>query len=406
VTLHALSLAALLASPPAAGPASPGPFASLAELDSAMAEVERGADVEAFWARVKAAGAMPLCFGDLAVFLHRSKADRVEWRSDFTEWQSSPEATGRRLGESDVFTFRRTFLPGTRLDYKIVEVTNRWIVDPLNPNQQLGGFGPNSVVEMPGFTAPASIERRPGVPRGTFGPAELVESRKLGYGVNVRVYVPAPRRGAPSRTPILYVTDGSDYWHEEMGRLTATLDNLIAEGRIPPLVAVFVDPWDPKHEVNRREKELAPNGDDPSRPIESCPFCEFLVEELAPRVEARYRIDPSRRGILGTSLGGYNAAFMGLRYPKHFPLLAIQSPAGRRSPWLFEGIGAAKVLPARVAIDAGLYEDWFLGVARSLREAYEKRGVKVRHLEVPDGHSWGHWRATAAPMLEFLYGER
>jgi hypothetical protein len=25
---------------------------------------------------------------------------------------------------------------------------------------------------------------------------------------------------------------------------------------------------------------------------------------------------------------------------------------------------------------------------------------------VPDGHSWGHWRATAAPMLEFLYGGR
>jgi enterochelin esterase family protein len=130
------------------------------------------------------------------------------------------------------------------------------------------------------------------------------------------------------------------------------------------------------------------------------------VEELAPRVEARHRIDPARRGILGASLGGYNAAYMGLRYPKDFPLLGIQSPAVMRAPWLVEAIATAKVPPARVALDAGLYEDRFLAGARALRDAYQARGVEVLHLEVPDGHSWGHWRATAAPMLEFLYGGR
>jgi enterochelin esterase family protein len=389
-----------------ASPQASRTFASLEELDAAMAEVERGGDAEVFWARVKAGGQMPLLFGDTAVFLHRSPAEGVDWRSDFTDWRASPEAAGRRLGRSDVFTFRRTFLPGTRLDYKIVETTRTWIVDPLNPNQQLGGYGPNSEIRLPGWSPPAHLERRPGVPRGTFGPPELVPSRKLGYDVTVRVYVPAPGEGAPRRSPVLYVTDGSDYWHEDMGRLTATLDNLIAEGRIPPLVAVFVDPWDPKHEVNRREKELAPNADDPSRPIEACPFCEFLVEELGPRVESRLRIDGTRRGILGDSLGGFNAAFMGLRYPEHFRLLAIQSPAVGRSPWLAEAIAKAKVLPRRVAIDVGLYEERYLPGARSLRDAYRARGVDVRHIEVPDGHSWGHWRATAAPMLEFLYAER
>jgi enterochelin esterase family protein len=191
-----------------------------------------------------------------------------------------------------------------------------------------------------------------------------------------------------------------------MGGLTATLDNLIAESRIPPLVAVFVDPWDPSHEVNRREAELVPNREEPFRPIEACPFCEFLVEELAPRVEARHRIDAARRGILGTSFGGFNAAFMGHRYPAFFPFLAIQSPAVGRQPWLAEGIAKARILPRRVAIDVGLYEEGFLPGARALRDAYRSRGVALRHIEVPDGHSWGHWRVTVAPMLEFLYGER
>ncbi|MBI5066802.1 MAG: esterase family protein [Deltaproteobacteria bacterium] len=394
----------LAAAPPA--PAESAPFASLAELDAAMGEVEHGAAVEPFWARVQAARAMPLLFGETAVFLHRSRADKVEWRGDITTWDGAPETAGRRLGRSDVFTLRRTFPRGARLDYKIVETTATWMVDPLNPHRQLGGYGRNSEVRMPGWSPPAHAIRRPGVPAGTFGPAELVESRKLGYGVNVRVYTPVIPAGGPSRLPILYVTDGSDYWHEEMGSLPATLDNLIAERRIPPLVAVFVDAWDPMHQVNRREVEFVPNRDDPAKPIQACPYCEFLVEELAPRVEARLAVDPSRRGILGTSWGGFFAAYLALRHPERFPLVAIQSPAIGRQPWLLPAIAGAAAVPRRVAVDVGLFEPWALPGARGLRDAYRARGATVHHDELPDGHSWGHWRAAVAPMLEFLYAER
>jgi enterochelin esterase family protein len=384
--------------------AGPVPFASLAELDEAMAAVERGGDPEPFWARVKAAGTMPLLFGETAVFLHRSKADGVEWRGDFTGWRSSTDAWGRRLGQSDVWSFRRTFVAGARLDYKIVEIAETWLVDPLNPVKQLGGYGPNSVVRLPGG-APIPRPALPaGAARGMLGPPEAVQSERLGYTLHVRVYQPS--RAGPGKLPILYVTDGSDYWHEEMGGLAATLDALIATGRIPPLLAVFVDAWDPARRENRRERELIPAGADPSKPFAACPFCEFLVEELAPLVEKRSAVDPSRRGILGTSLGGLHAAFMGYRYPDRFPLLAIQSPWLPDAPWLVEGIGKAARQPRRVAIGAGTYEERFLAGARALRDAYLGKGVKVKHLEVPDGHSWGHWSVTVGPMLEFLYGER
>ncbi|HEU4383014.1 MAG TPA: alpha/beta hydrolase-fold protein [Anaeromyxobacteraceae bacterium] len=409
MTISSLALAALLAAPapPASAPPvapgpTPAPFGSLAELDAAMAAVERGGDADAFWERVKSAGRMPLVFDDTAVFLHRSRADRVEWRGDFTGWRHLPEAAGRRLGESDVWTFRRSFVRAARLDYKIVEVSDTWIVDPLNPHQQLGGYGPNSEVRMPDWKPPPHLERKAGVAAGTFGPPEAVPSAKLGYAVNVRIWRPARQGTDP--LPVLYVTDGSDWWHEQMGGLTVTLDNLVAEGRLPPLLAVFVDPWDPDHKANRREAEFLPNRADQSKPIEACPFCEFLVQELSPLVEARFRVDPKRRGILGTSLGGFNAAFMGLRYPERFPLLAIQSPALQRQAWLAAAIARAAVQPRRVAIDVGGYEERFVPPTRSLRAAYRSRGVPVRYREVPDGHSWGHWRATVAEMLEFLYG--
>ncbi len=402
--LQPMLAALLLAAAPAPAPdAAPAPFRSLAELDAAMVLVERGGDVEAFWARVKAMGTMPLIFGDTAVFLHRTAAAPVEWRGDFTDWE---KGEGYRIGQTDVWTFRRTFHPEARLDYKIVEGGGSWITDPLNPARQAGGFGANSELRMPGWIFPSRVVRKAGVAAGDFGPPELIESRRLGYGVTVRTWVARRPEGAAPRLPILYVTDGSDYWSEEMGGLTATLDNLEAEGRLPPMVVVFVDAWDERHRVNRRVEEFQPNLPDRSRPVEACPFCDFLVEELIPRVEARYPIDGERRGILGTSYGGFHAALMGLRHPDRFRMVGIQSPAIHRQTWFIPALSRAARLPRRVAIDVGLYEAWAIPGARALRDAFSAKGAAVRYQEVPDGHSWGHWRATVGPMLEFLYGER
>lgn len=388
------------------GASPPGPFRSLAELDAAMSAAERSGDVEPLWSRVRSAGRMPLVFGDTVVFFHRSAADRVEWRGDFTDWQPSPDTRGRRVGTSDVWTFRTSFPRGARLDYKIVEAGERWLVDPLNPHRQLGGYGPNSEIRMPGWHPPRHVIRSPDVPPGKFAVAEPMASKKLGYAVNVRIYEPAGPLRSGTRLPVLYVTDGSDYWNDDMGSLVTTLDNLIAARRIPPLLAVFVDPWDPERRTNRREKEFIPAQDRLEKPIVECPFCEFLVDELVPAVEARFPVDPERRGILGTSLGGFNAAFMGLRYPDRFSLLGIQSPWFGNEPWLASAFTAASKLPRRVVIDIGLYEAGSLDGARTLRDALAARGVRTRHIELPDGHSWGHWRATAADILEFLYAEK
>jgi enterochelin esterase family protein len=400
-----LSLPALAEGPPTAS--SHASFASLPELDAALDEVARGGDVEALWARVTAAP-MPLVFGQTTVFFHRAAGvERVEWRGEFSGWEGGPAAEGRRVGDTDVFTFRRDFPPGARLDYKLVELSARWLVDPLNPRVQLGGYGPNSELRMPGWTPPAHVVRRPGTPAGTLGPPERVASRHLGYDVTVRVYTPAPRPRPAARLPVLYVTDGSDYWTEGMGDLVTTLDNLIADGRLPPLVAVFVDPWDQDRRVNRRQPEFLPGWTraDPQKPFAACPFCDFLVDELRPRVEGRFRADPERRAILGTSLGGLHAAFMGARHPDVFRLIAIQSPSIIWQPWLPPRIAGARATPRRVAITVGSLEERLLPGARALRDAYAARGVPLRYLEVPQDHSWGQWRDTAAAQLEYLLSE-
>jgi enterochelin esterase-like enzyme len=241
--------------------------------------------------------------------------------------------------------------------------------------------------------------------RGSLGPSVPIDSPQLGYAVNVRVYEP-PSVATCESLPVLYVTDGSDYWKPELGNIVDTLDELIAGGRIAPVVAVFIDAWDPVARKNRRFEQFLPAGPETHEPFDRCPFCDFVVEEVVPWVEARYPVDGSRRGILGTSLGGFNAAYMALTHPDLFRVVGIQSPSIWRQPWFAERVARAAAMPLKVAIDVGDAEEGFLPGARALRDAYSSRGVPLQYREAPADHSWKHWRATAGEVLLFLYPPR
>jgi enterochelin esterase-like enzyme len=253
----------------------------------------------------------------------------------------------------------------------------------------------------PARTAP---DERP-LARGSLGPSIPIDSHRLGYVVNVRVYEP-PSAGTCESLPVLYVTDGSDYWKPELGNIIDTLDELIATGRIAPIVAVFIDAWDPVVRKNRRYEQFLPAGTETRDPFDTCPFCDFIVDEVVPWVEGRYPVDEERRGILGTSLGGFNAAYMALMYPGLFHVVGIQSPSIWRQPWFAERVARATSLPTKVAIDVGADEPTFLAGARALRDAYASRGVPLQYREAAADHSWNHWRATAAEVLLFLYPVR
>ena len=374
-------------------------FKSLADLEVALERAVQNGDIEPLWVRVVGQGRMPLIFGRTAVFLFRGEAETVEWRGDWSGWEASWETYGERIGRTDLWRKTVEFLPASRLDYKIVVDGDEWLLDPLNPYQQVGGFGPNSEVRMPGWRPSVWAQRRDDVTRGDFTADIPFTSGKLGYTVNYRVYTPAGLGAEAKKLPVLYVTDGSDYWREEMGSFVVVLDNLYAAGEIQPILVVFVDPWDREAGVNRREQELVPS------PGGECSFCEFLVKELIPTIDGAYPTDRSAAGraILGTSLGGLHAIFMGLTYGEVFGRIGIHSPAFWRSRWVLEQLAVAESYLPQVFLNVGQYERWYLADARSVAQRLEELDVDLLYLELPDGHSWGHWRATLDDLLLFLY---
>ncbi|MEM9997839.1 MAG: alpha/beta hydrolase-fold protein [Bacteroidota bacterium] len=356
---------------------------------------ERDAATDALWADLRAAEAIPFAMGEDVAFLWRGSAGQVVVNGDFNAWGNASWVSNRltRVGQSNVWRLVTTFPEDSRLDYKLVLNGSNWILDPANPHQQWGGFGPNSELRMPAWTLPAETIPDASVPAGALTGDVRIESAALGYGVRYRVYTPAAYADLTS-LPTVYVTDGHEYRDDRLGAMTTALDNLIADGSVAPLVAVFIDPRDPDTGANRRAEQYVENPD----------FADFVADELVPVIDAAYRTDAraERRAILGTSFGGVCATYFGVERPDTFGNLAIQSPAYWVAPDLFFRYGTAPPPGLRIALTVGTFFDGG-EEARAMRDLFVDAGYDLTYLEVNEGHSWGSWRAQHDTILGHLF---
>ncbi|MEM6326433.1 MAG: alpha/beta hydrolase-fold protein [Bacteroidota bacterium] len=370
------------------------------QRSAALADpTERDAALDALWADLRAADRIPFVAGDSAMWLWRGNASTVTVAGDHTRWNPSV-APLTRLGESDLWARADRFPEAARLDYKLV-VGGSWILDPNNPHQQWSGFGPNSELRMPGWVFPEETVRQPGVSSGTLSPNVTITSAHVGTPVVYRVHTPAGY-GAMDDLPVVYVTDGHEYADDRLGALRIVLDNLVAAGEMEPALVVFVDPR--FSGTNRRQEQY----------IQNQGFARFMAEDLVPAIDAAYRTrtDRDSRVILGTSLGGLFSAYLGLRHPDVFGRLAIQSPAFwvSENPSAWTGPSIYQQVQAspdtwQIHMTTGTIHDTEAG-ARRMRDVMTARGLDVTYREVPEGHSWGNWRALLDEAFRTLLPPR
>ena len=390
-------LAVLAFAPPAPGAPPCGTAAGLmSALADAPDEAARAAAAERF-AECAARTTTPLLSpgatpGRLrALFAFRSAAARVFLAGDMNGWSTSASPL-RKLAGTDLHLLELDLPDGARLDYKLVVGGTEWTLDPWNPRTMAGGFGPNSELRTPAYVAPREVEPRPGTPRGRY--EELsVESRALGGARRALAWVPPGTKTDGPPLPVLILLDGLDY--REFAKVHTVVENLLAEGRLRPLLLVLVPPVDRAREYERNPA-----------------FESFLAGELLPAVEARWpvRQDPAGRGVMGVSLGGFAALSAVARHPGVFGLCGAQSTGNAVPENLDRLLADLARLPAGAArfhVDVGTFEADLhgadlLAVSRKVRAALEGRQA-LRFREVPEGHSWGSWRARLAEALEFLY---
>lgn len=348
-----------------------------------------------FWDSLKKHKQIPFVFEDSVAFLYLGDARKVQWAGDFNGW--NPDAPGYTSDSAGnrLWILKQNYPKDARLDYKVVVDGSQWKLDPGNSYIQYSGFGPNSELRMPDWVYPAETKLIEGANRGSLSANQYIESipANLGYKVQYKVYTPYNYENL-SNLPVVYVTDGQEYADDRLGSMLIVLDNLIYEGKIEPLIAVFIDPRDPDNlSSNRRMEEYAGN----------MRFANFVADELVNAIDSEYSTDknPEKRCIMGTSMGGWNAAYFGLVRSDVFQLLAIHSPAFN-SQIMNDYLQSAN-LPLKIFMSTGVINDT-QDRARQMKDILEQKGYPLLYIEVNQGHSWGNWRALIQEPLEYFFG--
>jgi enterochelin esterase family protein len=195
--------------------------------------------------------------------------------------------------------------------------------------------------------------------------------------------------------PVIYVTDGYEYLHERMGNMSTILDNLIAQKKMQPVVAVFVDSREPVNRANnRRMTELAMNSN----------YLSFFEKDLIPFIETTYSVstNPKERAILGTSMGGLTAAYFAFTKPGIFGMTGIQSPAFWFKPEIYTVCDNPENPPVKIYMTTGVIFDAQTG-ARKMKEILEKNMCNFQYSETNQGHSWGNWRDTIDDIVVYFF---
>lgn len=379
--------------------ATPDPYTSagydlfIAQLDASLRR-DRPVLVNRYLANLPEA---PLTDGNRAMFFWRGSAfDSVQVAGDMNNWDPAGGPALRHIDGTDLWVGEATFETNARLDYKFLIDGADLVLDPLNPRTMLGSFGPNSELAMPDYRLPPELEPPPApVPTGTMTEHTL-DSAALNQTRTFFVYAPAGQI-IGEKLPSVYIHDGGEYLN--LIDAPAILDRLIADGEIPPLVAVFIPPFDRSGEYDRNEA-----------------YVQFLADELVPFIVGTYDTDPdpAKTGNLGSSLGGLLAVYAGLYRPDTFGLAGGYSGAyGRDNDAVIQMVGRPGTEAVRFYLNVGTYETAvngdpdsgnLLAANQRLVEALQNEAYDFAYTEAPQGHSWGLWRDYLGAGLRFLYG--
>ena len=185
---------------------------------------------------------------------------------------------------------------------------------------------------------------------------EHEQSEPAPYSRTVWVYVPAQYvPGTPA--PFIVAQDGYPY----ANRLPRVLDNLIAAGRAPPLIAIMVDSGGGDAEGSQRGLEYD---------TLSGRYSDFIETEVLPRVAAETGVtltdDPDGRAAMGVSSGAACAFTMAWFHPERYRRVLTYSgtfvnqqwppdPATPRGAWEYHAtlIPNAERKPLRIWMEVG-----------------------------------------------------
>jgi enterochelin esterase family protein len=357
----------------------------------------------------------------LATFLWKDDGETkdvvVDARPNGVNPPSDPRSHMRRLPGTDIWYLTHRLPADAEFLYQLLvnldnaaPLSNAVIraavrEDPFNPNLFPEKDDPAaayagrsySIARMPDVAAAPWIKKRTGVAAGAIQ-EHLIKSAVLTIAAERQLWVYSTPGQLSANPNLLIMFDGRNYQADT----PVALDNLFAEHKIGPTVAVFID-----------------NGGATARSTDlyfSDAFTKFLINELLPWVQQEYKFKAtaSRTVVGGSSLGGLAAAYVAFRRPDIFGKVISQSGSFQvqkkgedndEPEWLARQLARAPKSDVFFCLEVGRMEyvppgpTSLLASNRHLRDILQAKGYAVHYFEMSADHDPIHWRRALPEAL-------
>jgi enterochelin esterase-like enzyme len=286
------------------------------------------------------------------------------------------------------------------------EVDGNRQLDPLNPHTTLNLVSISNQITVPGDTPQPWEDTN--VPHGTLHHYIYTTGTVLGLPENQNAYFVYTPPGYDEKSkkpyPVLYLLHGwsdSDSGWSAVGHANLILDNLLAAGKIKPMIVVMPLGYGDLAFVRNHGVWDDPAVIDHNTDL----FSQALLTEVLPRVESEYHVakDRNDRAITGLSMGGLESLEIGLTHTDKFAWIGGFSSAVHNVNYA-EKLASLdpKAANLRLLWIACGTEDSLIEPNRRFISFLKTKEMPVTPIETPGLHTWLVWRDNLihfAPLL-------
>lgn len=313
--------------------------------------------------------------------------------------------------EKGIWTYTTIALASELYSYSFI-VDGLTTTDPNNPFL-IRDVGSVTNILIVG-SGKADLYKVNDIPHGTVA-RRWYDSSGLEMDRRLTIYTPPGYETSSGKYPVLYLLHGAGGDEEAwiaLGRTSQIMDNLIAKGKIKPMVVVM-----PNGNVTQ---DAAPGEGNKGfyKPQFMAPRTmdgtyEANFKDIIKFVESSYRVKAEKesRAIAGLSMGGFHSLHISRYYPKTFDYVGLFSAAilpnqdvSHKVYQDFDGTLKKQMENGYKLYWIGMGKDDFLYESgEEYRAKLDEMGMKYIYRETDGGHIWKNWRIYLSEFAPLLF---
>jgi enterochelin esterase-like enzyme len=271
------------------------------------------------------------------------------------------------------------------------------VVDPENSSISESNTHVCSIMVVPGSEYMDTKD----VPRGAIAQITYY-SKSLGKFRRMHIYTPPGYEKSKEKYPIFYLlhgySDNDNSW-PTVGRAGFILDNMIAAGKIKPMVVIMPA-------LHTTTNMARGNGVLQSVGQRGDQFTEDFLNDIMPYAETHYRVftDRTNRAMAGLSMGGMTTHRIAMANLDKFSYIGLFS-GSTISANEIKDVQAFKKDVKALFMSCGDREK--PDALKTSRDDLAKIDIKSTIFVLPDAdHEWRVWRASLIEFLPMLFREK